>query len=332
MNICILGAGGWGTALGILLNNNKHNITLWEYNKEYARTLNEFRENFYFLPKVRIPKKIRISDDIESAVDKKDLVVIATPTQFVRRVIESIAHIDLTHRIILSVSKGIENETLMPVSRIFLDVFKKIKKKNIVVLSGPSHAEEVARKIPTAVVASSEDISNAAAVQRAFSNKFFRVYRSNDIIGVELGGALKNIIALAAGIADGAGFGDNTKAAIMTRGISEITRLGVKLGAHKHTFYGLSGIGDLIVTCMSKLSRNRFVGEEIGRGRKLKDVLADMKMVAEGVSTTKSTHELSKKLNVELPIIEQVHKVLFRGNNPHKATEILMTRGLKTEH
>jgi glycerol-3-phosphate dehydrogenase (NAD(P)+) len=332
MNICILGAGGWGTALGILLNNNKHNITLWEYNKEYARTLNEFRENFYFLPKVRIPKKIQISDDIESAVDKKDLVVIATPTQFVRRVIESIAHIDLTHRIILSVSKGIENETLMPVSRIFLDVFKKIKKKNIVVLSGPSHAEEVARKIPTAVVASSEDISNAAAVQRAFSNKFFRVYRSNDIIGVELGGALKNIIALAAGIADGAGFGDNTKAAIMTRGISEITRLGVKLGAHKHTFYGLSGIGDLIVTCMSKLSRNRFVGEEIGRGRKLKDVLADMKMVAEGVSTTKSTHELSKKLNVELPIIEQVHKVLFRGNNPHKATEILMTRGLKTEH
>jgi glycerol-3-phosphate dehydrogenase (NAD(P)+) len=332
MNICILGAGGWGTALGILLNNNKHNITLWEYNKEYARTLNEFRENFYFLPKVRIPKKIRISDDIESAVDKKDLVVIATPTQFVRRVIESIAHIDLTHRIILSVSKGIENETLMPVSRIFLDVFKKIKKKNIVVLSGPSHAEEVARKIPTAVVASSEDISNAAAVQRAFSNKFFRVYRSNDIIGVELGGALKNIIALAAGIADGAGFGDNTKAAIMTRGISEITRLGVKLGAHEHTFYGLSGIGDLIVTCMSKLSRNRFVGEEIGRGRKLKDVLADMKMVAEGVSTTKSTHELSKKLNVELPIIEQVHKVLFRGNNPHKATEILMTRGLKTEH
>jgi glycerol-3-phosphate dehydrogenase (NAD(P)+) len=332
MNICILGAGGWGTALGILLNNNKHNITLWEYNKEYARTLNEFRENFYFLPKVRIPKKIQISDDIESAVDKKDLVVISTPTQFVRRVIESIAHIDLTHRIILSVSKGIENETLMPVSRIFLDVFKKIKKKNIVVLSGPSHAEEVARKIPTAVVASSEDISNAAAVQRAFSNKFFRVYRSNDIIGVELGGALKNIIALAAGIADGAGFGDNTKAAIMTRGISEITRLGVKLGAHEHTFYGLSGIGDLIVTCMSKLSRNRFVGEEIGRGRKLKDVLADMKMVAEGVSTTKSTHELSRRLNVELPIIEQVHKVLFRGHNPHKATVILMTRGLKTEH
>jgi glycerol-3-phosphate dehydrogenase (NAD(P)+) len=332
MNICILGAGGWGTALGILLHNNYHNVTLWEYNKEYAHTLDEFRENFYFLPKVKIPKRIKITDDIDYAVSKKDLVLVSTPTQFIRSVIENIKHTDLRNRIILSVSKGIENSTLLPVSKIFLDVFTKINRKNIVVLSGPSHAEEVARRIPTAVVASSEDISNAATVQRAFSNKFFRVYRSDDIAGVEMGGALKNIIALAAGIADGAGFGDNTKAAIMTRGIKEITRLGVKLGAREHTFYGLSGVGDLIVTCMSKLSRNRFVGEEIGKGRKLKDVLAEMKMVAEGVSTTQSTHELAKKINVELPIIEQVHKVLFHGKNPHKATEMLMTRNLKTEH
>jgi glycerol-3-phosphate dehydrogenase (NAD(P)+) len=332
MNICILGAGGWGTALGILLQNKKHNVTLWEFDKEYAHTLDEYRENFYFLPKVKIPKQISITNDIDIAVYKKDIIVVSTPTQYIRNVISNIKHIDLTNRIILSVSKGIENETLMPVSKIFLDVFRKIKKKNIVVLSGPSHAEEVSRQVPTAVVASSEDINNAAIVQRAFSNKYFRVYRSSDVIGVEMGGALKNVIAIAAGISDGAGFGDNTKAAIMTRGLKEITRLGMKMGAHENTFFGLSGMGDLIVTCESKLSRNRFVGEEVGKGRKLKDVLAEMKMVAEGVATTKSTHELSSNIGVELPITEQVHRVLFTGKNPHKATEILMTRDLKTEH
>jgi len=332
MNICILGAGGWGTALGILLHNNKHSVTLWEYDKEYAHTLDEFRENFYFLPKVKIPKQIKITNDIDIAVYKKDLIIIATPTQYIRHVISTIKHIDLTNRIILSVSKGIENESLMTVSRIFLDIFQKIRKRNIVVLSGPSHAEEVARQIPTAVVAGSDEITNAQKVQRVLSNKFFRVYRSSDVLGVEFGGALKNVIAIAAGIADGAGFGDNTKAAIMTRGIKEIMRLGLKLGARESTFYGLSGIGDLIVTCMSKLSRNRFVGEEVGKGKKLKDVLAEMKMVAEGVATTTSTHELAKNLGTELPIADQVFKVLFHGKNPHKATDILMTRGLKKEH
>jgi glycerol-3-phosphate dehydrogenase (NAD(P)+) len=332
MNICVLGAGGWGTALGILLHNKKHSVTLWEFDKEYAHTLDEYRENFYFLPKVKIPKQIAITNDIDIAVYKKDIIVVATPTQYVRNVISGIMHIDLTNRIILSVSKGIENETLLTVSKIFLDVFRKIKKKNIVVLSGPSHAEEVSRQVPTAVVASSDDIDNAAIVQRAFSNKYFRVYRSSDVTGVEMGGALKNVIAIAAGISDGAGFGDNTKAAIMTRGLKEITRLGLKMGAHENTFFGLSGMGDLIVTCASRLSRNRFVGEEVGKGRKLKDVLAEMKMVAEGVATTKSTYELAENIGVELPITEQVHKVLFTGKNPHKATEMLMTRDLKTEH
>ena len=175
MNICVLGAGGWGTALGILLHNKKHNVTLWEFDKEYAHTLDEYRENFYFLPKVKIPKQITITNDVDIAVYKKDIIVVSTPTQYIRNVISSIMHIDLTNRIILSVSKGIENETLFPVSKIFLDVFKKIKKKNIVVLSGPSHAEEVSRQVPTAVVASSDDINNAAIVQRAFSNKYFRV-------------------------------------------------------------------------------------------------------------------------------------------------------------
>jgi glycerol-3-phosphate dehydrogenase (NAD(P)+) len=219
MNICVLGAGGWGTALGILLHSNRHSVTLWEYDKEYAHTLDEYRENFYFLPKVKIPKQIKITNDIDIAVYKKDLLLVSTPTQYIRHVIANIKHIDLTNRIILSVSKGIESETLMTVSKIFLDVFKKIKKRNIVVLSGPSHAEEVSRQVPTAVVASSEDISNATTIQRVFSNKYFRVYRSTDVTGVEMGGAMKNIIAIAAGISDGAGFGDNTKAAIMTRGL-----------------------------------------------------------------------------------------------------------------
>ncbi len=332
MKICVLGSGGWGTALGILLYGNNHNVTLWEYDREYAHTLSEFRENFYYLPKIKIPKPITLTNDIAEAVHKKDIILISTPTQYIRNVIEKIQNADFTNTIFLSVSKGIENHSLMTVSNILLDVLKKISKRNIVVLSGPSHAEEVARKIPTAVVASSSDISNAETIQKVFSNRYFRVYRSDDVTGVELGGALKNVIAIAAGIAEGAGFGDNTKAAIMTRGMKEITRLGVNLGADSKTFMGLSGIGDLIVTCMSPLSRNRFVGEEIGKGKKLKQVLAEMKMVAEGVATTKSAYELAQKLKVELPITEQVHKVLFNGKNPHLATEKLMTRGLKHEN
>lgn len=331
MNICILGSGGWGTALGIILHNNRHKVTLWEYDKEYAHTLNEYRENLFYLPKIKIPEKINITCNLDEAVKDKELIVIATPTQFIRSVIEQIKDIDFTNRVLLSVSKGIENHSLMTVSQMFCDTFTKIHKRNIVVLSGPSHAEEVAKHTPTAVVAAGYEEKNAEIIQKVFSNKYFRVYKSSDVLGVELGGALKNVIAIAAGIADGAGFGDNTKAAIMTRGIREITRFGVKLGAHESTFMGLSGIGDLIVTCMSKHSRNRFVGEEIGKGKKLKQVLAEMKMVAEGVATTKATHELAKKMGVELPIIEQVYKVLFLGKDPHTATEKLMTRVLKDE-
>jgi glycerol-3-phosphate dehydrogenase (NAD(P)+) len=332
MNICVLGAGGWGTALGVLLHNNKHKVTMWEYDKEYAHTLDEFRENFYFLPKVKIPVGIKITNDIEAALHSTELIVMATPTQYIRNVIENIKNFNFDSRIILSVSKGIENKSFMTVSEIFMDVFSKIKKRNIAVLSGPSHAEEVAKHLPTAVVASSSERKNAELVQKVFSNKYFRVYRSNDVKGVELGGALKNIIAIAAGISDGAGFGDNTKAALMIRGINEITKLGMMLGAHEKTFQGLSGMGDLIVTCASKLSRNRYVGEEVGKGKKLKQVLAEMKMVAEGVATTVSTHGLAKEKQIELPIIEQVYKVLFLDKNPHLATEKLMTRDLKEEH
>lgn len=332
MKICILGSGGWGTALGVLLHHNKHDVTMWEFKKEYARTLDKYRENFYYLPSIKIPPKIKITNDLLSAVKNKDIIVVSTPTQFIRNVISNFKDYNFKDTLLLSVSKGIENKSLLTVSGIFKDVFKKIDEKNIIVLSGPSHAEEVSKNMPTAVVAASKSLKSAKLVQKFFSNEYLRVYTSDDVAGVELGGALKNVIAIAAGIADGCGFGDNTKAAIMTRGIKEITRLGMALGAKEKTFYGLSGIGDLIVTCMSRLSRNRFVGEQIGKGRKLKNVLHEMKMVAEGVATTESVHELAKIHKVELPIIEQVYKVLFLDKHPHIAAKKLMTRLLKKEH
>lgn len=332
MKIVVLGAGGWGTTLAILLNNNGYDVTLWEFNPEYAKTIAEYRENFYYLPKIKIPKSIGITNDPEFAVHKKNLVVIATPTQFIRSSLSVLKNHDFGNSLIVSVSKGIENNSLMLVSDILTDIFSKVKKDNILSLSGPSHAEEVSRKIPTAVVCAGENDNGTKTVQKIFSNDYFRVYRNDDLVGTEVGGALKNVIAIAAGISDGAGFGDNTKAAIMTRGINEIMRLGLKMKAKKETFFGLSGIGDLIVTCSSVHSRNRSVGEQIGKGRKLSAILKDMKMVAEGVATTRSAFELSKKLDIELPITHQVYNILFKDKDPHHATSLLMKRNLKDEY
>ncbi|MBK8551627.1 MAG: NAD(P)H-dependent glycerol-3-phosphate dehydrogenase [Ignavibacteria bacterium] len=331
MKIAVLGAGGWGTTLAILLNENGFDVTLWEFNPEYAKTLKEYRENFYYLPKIKIPASITITNNLESAAYKKNLIVIATPTQFIRNSLSELSNFDFKDCILVSVSKGIENKTHFLVSDILSDIFKKVKKKNLLALSGPSHAEEVSRKIPTAVVCAGEDSSKTKIVQKVFSNNYFRVYRNDDLTGTEVGGALKNVIAIAAGISDGAGFGDNTKAAIMTRGINEIMRLGLKLKAKKETFFGLSGIGDLIVTCASVHSRNRSVGEQIGKGKKLDTILKEMKMVAEGVATTGSAFELSKELNIELPITNQVYNILFKNKEPHRATELLMKRNLKEE-
>ena len=331
MKIAVLGAGGWGTTLAILLCRNGHNVTLWEYNKEYAETLEEYRENFYFLPKIIIPKEIKISNDLESSVIDKQLILITTPTQFIRNTFNSIKDFKFKDEIFVSAAKGIENNSLMLVSEILIDIFPHLKKERIACLSGPSHAEEVSKRIPTAVVCASTNYQTAEIVQNAFSNYYFRVYTSSDLIGTEIGGALKNVIAIAAGISDGAGFGDNTKAAIMTRGINEIMKLGLKVKAKKETFFGLSGIGDLIVTCASEHSRNRFVGVQIGEGKKLNVVLKEMKMVAEGVATTKSAFELSKKHKIDMPIVEQVHSILFEDRSPHQATKNLMQRDLKPE-
>lgn len=331
MKIAVLGAGGWGTTLSILLHYNGHDVALWEYKKSYSKILNKIRINEDYLPGIQIPREIKITHDLEESVDKKNLVVLAVPSQFLRSVVKKMSFSSIKNSILVSVAKGIENNTMMTMSQMLRDVFPSIDEEQIGVLSGPSHAEEVSRKIPTAVVAASRDIKTSQSIQSAFMTAYFRVYSSVDILGVELGGSFKNVIAIGAGIIDGARFGDNTKAAIMTRGIAEISRLGEAMGAHPETFAGLSGMGDLIVTCMSRHSRNRYVGEQIGAGKKLKEVLKTMQMVAEGVETSKSVTLLSRKYDIETPIADEVYKILFEDKDPVKATTDLMTRDMKME-
>lgn len=331
MKVTVLGAGSWGTTLALLLASNAHDVALWTYSDDQAYLIRERRENPAFLPGIRIPDSIRIETDIERAAHLTSMVVCAVPAQYVRSAIKPLSNFDFSQTLVVNVAKGIENRSLMTMSEVLLDVFKKLRNSGLVTLSGPSHAEEVSRSIPTAVVSASVNLDSARKVQSAFMTSFLRVYANDDIRGVELGGSLKNVIAVGAGIGDGAGFGDNTKAAIMTRGIVEIIRLGVAMGAQPKTFWGLSGIGDLIVTCMSKHSRNRYVGEQVGKRRKLEDVLKDMVMVAEGVATTRSAFDLAKRHAIDMPITEEVHQVLFEGKDPQEATNDLMTRGAKGE-
>ena len=331
MKTTVLGAGSWGTTLALVLLENGHQVTLWTYKPDQAELMRTTHQNPAFLPGVLLPENLIFTNDIEEACAQRELNVAAVPAQFLRSVIKQIAHLDLEDTIICNVAKGIENTTLMTMSEVLLDVLEKERRANIVTLSGPSHSEEVSRKIPTAIVAASYRLATAKAVQNAFMRPYFRVYVNEDIRGVELGGAIKNVIAIAAGIADGAGFGDNTKAAIMTRGVYEITRLGVKMGSQPRTFAGLSGIGDLIVTCMSRHSRNRHVGEQVGKGRPLSDVLGEMVMVAEGVASATSVLDLSRKHRVEMPIVRAVNQMLFDRKDPHVATEELMTRDAKQE-
>lgn len=331
MKISVLGAGGWGTTLAILLHYNGHNVNLWEYKRSYAKVLDKTRKNDRYLKGIKIPKEINITADLEESAYNKNMIVLAVPSQFLRGVVKEISYSSIKNSILVSVAKGIENKTMMTMSQMLKDIFPSLNEAQIGVISGPSHAEEVSRKIPTAVVAASSEIETSKSIQAAFITAYFRVYSSLDIVGVELGGAFKNVIAIGAGIIDGVKFGDNTKAAIMTRGIAEISRLGEAMGAHPDTFAGLSGMGDLIVTCMSRHSRNRYVGEQIGSGKKLKQVLKSMEMVAEGVETSRSVTRLSKKYEVETPIADEVYKILFEDKDPVKATTDLMTRDKKME-
>jgi glycerol-3-phosphate dehydrogenase (NAD(P)+) len=331
MKISVLGAGGWGTTLAILLHYNGHEVTLWEYKKNYSKILIKSRINESYLPGVKIPKEILITHDLEETSTNKNMVVLAVPSQFLRSVIKQIRPTDIKNSILVSVAKGIENKTTMTMSQMLKNEIPSLSGDQIGVLSGPSHAEEVSRRIPTAVVTASQNVETSKSIQAAFITSYFRVYASTDTLGVELGGAFKNVIAIGAGIIDGAKFGDNTKAAIMTRGIAEISRLGIALGAQPETFAGLSGMGDLIVTCMSKHSRNRYVGEQVGAGKKLKAVLKSMQMVAEGVETSRSASMLGKKHKVEIPITTEVYRILFEDKDPVKATTDLMTRDMKME-
>jgi len=330
--VCVLGAGSWGTALGILLAGNGHDVTLWEFNRELAERLSRERENATFLPGVKLPDTVKVTNSIEEAVDSGDYVVLVVPSHVFRSTAREAARCGAAGKKFVSATKGIENESLMRMSEILLEELPGLSPDRVAALSGPSFATEVSRAVPTTIVAASLDAAYALEVQRLFMCTTFRVYINTDVVGVELGGALKNVIAIAAGIADGVGFGDNTKAALLTRAIVEMTRLGVALGADMRTFSGLSGIGDLILTCMGKLSRNLHVGREIGRGRALEDVLAEMVMVAEGVRTTRSVHQLSQKTGVETPIMDQVYRILFDGRSPKDAVVELMTRDAKAEH
>lgn len=323
MKVSILGAGSWGTAFAIHLHKLGFSVRMWEYFPENASIIRKTHKN-PLLPGIPIPSGIFVSSDISEVVDDCEMIIVAVPSHTVRKVLEGIRG-KTKGKIIVNLSKGIEEDTLLRMSQVIHQVLKH-PYDMIVTLHGPSHAEEVAREVPTCVVAASISEEAARLVQEQFISTYFRVYRTTDIIGVEIGGAIKNVIAIAAGICDGLSLGDNSKAALITRGLFEITRMGVKLGAREQTFAGLSGVGDLIVTCNSKYSRNRYVGEEIGRGRKLREILGGMTMVAEGVRTCHTVHQMSRKYGVEMPISEQVYKILFEDKSPREALIELMTR------
>lgn len=323
MKIGILGAGSWGTALTVLLATKGHDVTVWSIDKNEIDMLNEHREHKTKLPGVIVSDSVCFTTEIEKAITEKELIVMVVPSPFIRSTSKLAASYVKEGQIIVNVSKGIEEATLMTLTEVILD---EIPQANVGVLSGPSHAEEVGKFMPTTVVCGAKDKDTALLIQDTFMTDMFRVYTSPDVIGIELGGALKNVIALAAGISDGLGCGDNSKAALITRGISEISRLGIKMGGQPETFAGLSGIGDLIVTCASKHSRNRNAGYLIGQGKTYKEAMDEVKMVVEGVYSAKAALALSKKYDVQMPIVEMINKVLFEDFSAKDAMKLLLTR------
>ncbi|MBL6957053.1 MAG: NAD(P)H-dependent glycerol-3-phosphate dehydrogenase [Chlorobium phaeobacteroides] len=331
MKITVLGAGSWGTTLAVLLAGKGASVRLWAHRPEFARELEASHENVRYLPGVTIPDSIRIEDDIVRAVQGASIIVTAVPSQALRETLALFRDVSLSDTIIVNVAKGIELDTGKRLSEVIPEVLPAVSPAQVAVLYGPSHAEEVSDKQPTTVVAASSCLETAEKVQEAFHTSMFRVYVNTDIIGVEIAGSVKNIIAIAAGISDGIGYGDNAKAAIITRGLAEMSRLAVSLGGEPMTVSGLSGIGDLVVTCLSRHSRNRYLGEQIGKGRSLEEVISHMNMVAEGVSTTKAVFSLSSRLGVDMPITSAVYEMLFENKPAEQAILDLMTREPKKE-
>ncbi len=329
LRIAIIGDGGWGTTLAVLLAKKGYPVTLWGAFTDYAEKMARTRLNPKFLPGIKIPLQVKITGDIKNAVTGKDIIVLAAPSQHTREVLKKIAGKFTKGAIFLSVTKGIEISSSKRMSEIIPEELGPVK---LAVLSGPTIAAEVAKEIPTTAVVAASSMRVRKIIQSVFSTERFRVYTNPDVIGVELGGSLKNVIAIACGVSDGLGFGTNTKAAILTRGLAEITRLGKVLGARPETFSGISGLGDLVTTCISKQSRNRSLGELIGKGRSLKAICRHMEMVAEGVPTAKSAYALSLKYKIEMPIIREIYQLLYLNKSPQQAVKDLMTRKRKEEY
>ncbi len=329
--IGVIGAGSWGTTLADLLADKGFKVTLWAYEADLVERMTTSRENDLFLPGFKLSDNLSFSNEIRDAVAGKQLVLFVPPSQVLRGLLKQVLDNFSEDAIIVSASKGIENETLLPMSEIFAELLPPALKTRTAYLSGPSFAKEVVQRMPTAVAVAAVDDEIAEVVQQVFSTDVFRVYTNRDAVGVELGGALKNVIALAAGVSDGLGYGYNTRAAIITRGLAEITRIGVAMGADPLTFAGLAGMGDLVLTCTGDLSRNRTVGFELGKGRTLDEILNEMHMVAEGVKTTLSAYQLASKLGVEAPLIEQMYEILYNNKEARQAVNNLMERELRPE-
>lgn len=329
IKIAILGGGAMATACSSLLAEQpSQSVAIWARSQEYAEQIQCDRENRRLLPGVILPANVSITSDIERALDGAEYIVAAVPTQFLRSALLAARPLLTRQRPVISVIKGIENGTFLRPSEIILDV---LGNRGVVALSGPSHAEEIGRRLPATVVAASGDLALARQAQRMFNTQRFRVYTNLDLIGVELAGALKNVIAIAAGISDGLGYGDNAKSALMTRGLVEMTRFGLRFGAEAATFSGLAGMGDLITTCVSKYGRNRHVGERLGRGETLNEILSQMTAVAEGVATARSVFDISEQEGIETPIMSEVYRVLFENKSAADATNSLMLRPLRSE-
>lgn len=329
MNITVLGAGTWGTALAILLAGNQHQVTLWSKIKAETEALAADRKQIKNLPGAELPESVLLTDDLKAALEKPEMVVFAVASVFVRETAKQVSALLRPGTVIVNVAKGIEEATLKTLTEV---IQEEIPHADVAVLSGPSHAEEVSRRIPTTIVAGATTRKTAELIQDTFMNEYFRVYTSPDVIGIELGGSLKNVIALAAGVVDGLGYGDNTKAALMTRGIAEISRLGTKMGGKYETFAGLSGMGDLMVTCTSLHSRNRNAGYLIGQGKTPEEAMKEVNQAVEGVYSAKAALLLAQKYGVEMPIVEQVNQVLFRKKSAREALSELLVRDKTEEH